>query len=246
MHLASAVLLLGSLVAGQPHYEELLRGSSVTRESEQFARFVEKVARMAHGHIAKPTTNQAVRHAIEGLFENQRRPVPSEIRERLAKLPPDDADEIRSLLRAVYPEVCDPNGVEETLAAAVDAMGRGLEPGARPGEVRDRYIRAANVRSFSFGGESRPSGVGLIFEVDPKTKMLRVVTPIYKSPAHKAGIGAGDIVTHLRILNDEGGKPLPEPKLVSTRGMTPKEAEALILGRWGTPIGVVIERAKGR
>jgi hypothetical protein len=239
MHFARIIMLVGSLLTTQSLPEEPLRATSIARESEQFARFVERYARMVNVHVSKPTPNQAIGYAIEGLFENQRTPVPPAIGERLAALPQADQAESLSLLRDVYPHVCDPNGVEETFAAAVDAISRKLEPGAKVVDVRGRYIRRADVRSFSFG-EGRPSGVGLVLEVDPETKMLRVVTPIYKSPAHKAGIGAGDLVTHLRILNDAEGNPLAEPKLVSTQGMTPKEAEALILGRWGTPIGLVI------
>jgi C-terminal processing protease CtpA/Prc len=247
MPLASALVFVASMSIGGPDLPPVeFEFQSTRKDAIPFAAHVVAASRMISvGHIHQASPKQLVASAIEGLYDNRKRAVPAAIRKRLDDLPKADDDEVRLLLRQVYEDTCvsRKNGVEETLAVAIDAMNHRLEPGARPDEVRNRYIRAADVRSFS-SGEGRPAGVGLIFEADKKSGMLRVITPVRGGPAHKAGIGAGDIITHFRILTDEDGQLLPAPKLVSTKGMTYEQANAIILGRPGSQITLVIERPK--
>ena len=76
--------------------------------------------------------------------------------------------------------------------------------------------------------------------------MLRVLTPVYQGPAYNAGIRAGDIITSIRLTTDFDGKPLPEPKVYSTNGMSVERAYKLIVGPEGTPITLTVIPAKPR
>jgi C-terminal processing protease CtpA/Prc len=245
MHLVSAALIFGSLIGVPDAPTVALDFSSIRKDGREFATFVETAARMiAVGHVKESTPRQLVGWAIEGLYENRKRDVPPAVRKRLDDLPKAAAADVLRLLSDVYQEtrVSRTGGIEETLSVAVDAMSRRLEPGARPEDVRGRYIAAKDVKPF--GMIQRPVGVGLIFEADKKSGMLRVITPVRDGPAHKAGIGAGDIITHFRIYNDAAGKALAQPRLVSTKGMTRERAVEIVLGPFGTKIGLVIKRPK--
>jgi carboxyl-terminal processing protease len=79
-------------------------------------------------------------------------------------------------------------------------------------------------------------GIGLTIESDKDTGLLRVITPILNGPAYKVGIRRGDIITQIRLNTDGSGKPLWEPKIVSTKGLSVEEAEKLFLGKAGTRV----------
>ena len=51
-------------------------------------------------------------------------------------------------------------------------------------------------------------GVGIQIRQDPETDQLLVISPIYNSPAFKAGIQAGDLITAITPLVDDDGKKL--------------------------------------
>ena len=59
---------------------------------------------------------------------------------------------------------------------------------------------------------------------------LLVVTPIRGSPAYKAGVLAGDLITEIIREADENGKPFPAPEVTSTKGMETTDAVKLIMG----------------
>ena len=48
--------------------------------------------------------------------------------------------------------------------------------------------------------------------------MLLVVTPIKGSPAYKAGLKAGDIITTIIREMDSEGKPLAKPEVLDDQG----------------------------
>jgi carboxyl-terminal processing protease len=75
--------------------------------------------------------------------------------------------------------------------------------------------------------EQKFAGVGLL--IDRTSERLTVGTPIVGSPAYRAGIMAGDVITKI------GDK--------STEGMTVKEASSLMRGDPGTSVHLTIERA---
>jgi carboxyl-terminal processing protease len=70
-----------------------------------------------------------------------------------------------------------------------------------------------------------------------------VVTPIKGSPAYKAGLLAGDLITTISRDVDEDGKPLPNaPEVTSTKGMVVGDAVKKILGKKGTKVKLTVQR----
>ena len=90
-------------------------------------------------------------------------------------------------------------------------------------------------------GEFR--GVGIQIRRDLVRDGLLVVSPIKGSPAYKAGIKAGDLITEVRREVDPTGGPLPsDQRVISTKGMKIDDALTIILGKPGVPVTLAVER----
>ncbi len=72
-------------------------------------------------------------------------------------------------------------------------------------------------------------GIGVQVSVDPQTGQLTVISPIVGSPAYRAGILAGDVITAI------DGK--------TTKGMKYDEATSHIRGAPGEPVEITVERS---
>ena len=76
----------------------------------------------------------------------------------------------------------------------------------------------------------------------PLSDQLLVVTPIKDSPAYKAGIKAGDIITTVTRDVDSLGKPLNPPEVISTQGMSLTDAVEKITGKPGSNVKLTVQR----
>lgn len=86
-------------------------------------------------------------------------------------------------------------------------------------------------------------GIGISIRRDIARDGLLVVSPIKGSPAYKAGLRAGDLVTEITTDMGANGRPLPEgTETVSTKGMKTEDAIKRILGRPGSLITVKVQR----
>ena len=88
------------------------------------------------------------------------------------------------------------------------------------------------------------SGIGIQIRRDLVKDGLLVVSPIKDSPAYKAGLKAGDVITEIRRDVGPQGETLTsdQPKVISTKGMKVEEAVRTILGKQFTPIRITVER----
>ena len=86
-------------------------------------------------------------------------------------------------------------------------------------------------------------GIGVQIRRNEARDELRVVTPIYGSPAHKAGLKADDIITAIvSEVDPKTGKPYDAPITTPTKGMTTEDAVKLIKGKPNTKIKLIVER----
>lgn len=106
------------------------------------------------------------------------------------------------------------------------------------------YLDREEWLSFSKQLEGRFPGVGIIIRRDAVRDGLLVVTPIKGSPAYRAGIQAGDLITEVHLEVDKLGDPLPPSakKVHSTKGMKTDDAVKLITGKPQTPVTLIVER----
>lgn len=85
-----------------------------------------------------------------------------------------------------------------------------------------RYLSPTRLKEFHEDVDLQFAGIGIEVGIDPKTKDLKVLSPVANSPAAKAGIVAGDRI--LRI-ND-----------VSTKGLSLADASGMLRGQKDTPV----------
>src|SRR5205085_11393078 len=104
------------------------------------------------------------------------------------------------------------------------------------------YFDAETVQKLESDIKGTFTGIGVQIRKDVEKDMLRVVTPIKDSPAYKAGILEGDILTTITREVDSNGKQLETPEVISTKGMALSDAVKKILGQRGTKVKVTIER----
>lgn len=145
-------------------------------------------------------------------------------------------DEIRQLAqvidrikRAYVDEVDD----EKLIQDAIDGMLSGLDP-------HSAYLTPDDFSDLQEGTTGRFGGLGI--EVQMEEGAVRVVSPIDDTPADRAGVRAGDLITRLDGESVQGmnlnqavdimrGEPGTEITLTIRRGTE------------GTPIEITIERA---
>jgi carboxyl-terminal processing protease len=85
-------------------------------------------------------------------------------------------------------------------------------------------------------------GVGIQIRKDSATDQLLVVTPIKGSPAYRAGIEAGDLITLVTREVDSEGKPLNPPEVIPTKGLALSKAVTKITGKPGTKVRLTVQR----
>lgn len=95
-------------------------------------------------------------------------------------------------------------------------------------DQHSNYIPPEDMERFKVEVESEFGGVGI--QVSTEGGQLRVISPIYGSPAYKAGIMAGDTIIKIE------DKP--------TRGMTIDECIKQLKGKIGTSVNVTVKHEK--
>jgi len=88
------------------------------------------------------------------------------------------------------------------------------------------YVSPAELAEFHENIDLQFAGVGMEVALDPKTKQLKVLSPLVGSPAYWAGVRAGDRI--LRIDQTD------------TQGMTLQEAVSLLRGRVGEAVTLLV------
>jgi len=89
-----------------------------------------------------------------------------------------------------------------------------------------QYLNPDEYRQFEAQTEGNFAGVGIHLGVDPRTGYLMVISPMVGTPAHEAGILAGDIIVKI------DDKP--------TEGLRMPEVVRLIQGEPGTPVRMTV------
>lgn len=91
------------------------------------------------------------------------------------------------------------------------------------------YIGPRGVEEFHQIIDQEFVGIGIVVEGPPEAERLRVVSPVYASPAYRAGIRAGDLILEI------DGEP--------TADMSLTEAVKRIKGRRKTTVELLIQHA---
>ncbi len=185
-------------------------------------------------------TNVLTANAIKGMYRRLDETVPAEIAAKIKDpktLTDTDQKELLMSARLALGKREDlDDGKDVDLGLA--ALAQGLED---PYTV---YVDKETMKKEESRWRSQYSGIGVHIRRDLARDGLLVVSPIKGSPAYKAGLRSGDLITEVRRELDPDGNPLKaeDPKIISLKGMKTDRAIEIILGKPGTPISVVVER----
>ncbi|MCH9853214.1 MAG: S41 family peptidase [Alphaproteobacteria bacterium] len=108
---------------------------------------------------------------------------------------------------------------KELIEAAIAGMLSSLDP-------HSSYLNAESLKDFKTSTSGQFGGLGM--EVTQEQGFVKVITPLDDTPASRAGVLAGDIITH---LNGE-----------SVQGLTLAESVEMMRGKPGTKITISIFR----
>lgn len=112
---------------------------------------------------------------------------------------------------------------------------RALMEGAMQGVVSQldpysQFIDPSSYEHFQDAMQQRFAGIGIIVEQPDKQDRVRVVTPLFATPAFKAGLRPGD-----RIMEVDG---------VSTEGLEIGKVSDLLRGPEGTEVTILVQRGE--
>jgi carboxyl-terminal processing protease len=136
-----------------------------------------------------------------------------------AALPLEDMRTFVEILNRVKSDYVEPVKDETLLENAIRGMLDGLDP-------HSAYLSPEEFREVTISTSGKFGGLGI--EVQLQNGFVRIVTPIDDTPAHKAGLQAGDVI--IRI--DE----------TPVKGLTLTEAVKLMRGEPGSKVTLTILR----
>jgi len=137
----------------------------------------------------------------------------------LSPLPLQELQQLAAVFNIVKTDFVEPVDERKLINDAIAGMVSGLDP-------HSRFFDARSFREFREGTTGRFVGVGI--EIGMEDGLVKVVSPIEGSPAFRAGIRSGDLITRI----DES----------PVRGMTMEQAVRRMRGEPDTRVVLTIFR----
>ncbi len=136
-----------------------------------------------------------------------------------SSLPIEELRAFTEVFGAIKTNYVDPVEDKKLITEAINGMLTGLDP-------HSSYLDADAFRELQVGTQGQFGGLGI--EVGMEDGFVKVISPIEDTPAHKAGIKPGDLITKL----DD----------TPVKGMTLNDAVKRMRGKAGTQITLTIQR----
>jgi C-terminal peptidase prc len=219
---------------------KILDGMKLDRPvAEKFAATVLKATHQILGEYVKEVNQgDLVASAIKGLYLRADEKIPLDVKERLDKAKGLKEKELRTLLADVRQKL----GKREDLDNHKD-VDYALQRMLSPLDPYTTYIDPETLSSFKREMGGNFTGIGVQIRTDVARDQLVVISPIKDSPAYKAGIKAGDVITHIKLeKKDPSGNTLEPPEVIPTKGLPINDAVKKISGQEGTEVKLIIER----
>ncbi|HTU91118.1 MAG TPA: S41 family peptidase [Gemmataceae bacterium] len=230
--------------------KEIVESTKLLRaDAENFAeKVMDAINTITRGYVKELDRHDMVVWAIKGLYRQVdvtgTTPVlyPNKLPENIAARLKDVADMKQDELKDLLADARQAVGKREDLDKHKDidwTLKRMLYKHADPYTT---YIDKEEKERMSRQIRGRFPGVGIQIRKDSATDQLLVVTPIKGSPAYRAGIQAGDLITTVTRAVDSEGEPLSPPEVLPTKGMKLNDAVDKITGKPGTKVRLTVQR----
>jgi C-terminal peptidase prc len=188
-------------------------------------------------YVKDVVQGELIAWGIRGLYQRIEEKIPPELKERLDKAKDLDEKELTQLLTDARANLGRRDDLDnhKDLDFTLQRMLTHLDP-------YTTYIDPEALARFRQETSGNFYGVGISIRKETNRDMLYVVTPLMGSPAYKAGIKAGDVITAIKRDMDSSGSPLAETEVTSTKGLALGDAVKKILGIKGTYVTLTVER----
>ena len=135
------------------------------------------------------------------------------------KIKKENEDLLQSVIKLVQEEYIDETVEDEIVESAINGMLQSLDP-------HSLYLNQKDFKELTSDTKGEFGGLGI--EVTMERGLVKVISPIDKTPAERAGIIEGDFITHIN----------KDPIL----GKSLSEAVSLMRGKPNTEIEITIAR----
>lgn len=219
--------------------EEILESQKISdRDSRYYAQMVLRAIDMVRvGYVREVNEGTLVKWALEGVYKQINEKLPSAIEEKLNE--PEKLSQLEIL--TVLMDARKHLGKREDLANGKD-ITYSLQPMLGKLDRHTDYIDPETIQTMLRDIQGQFSGIGVQIRRNTSKDALEVVTPLMGSPAYKAGMYTGDLITTIIREVDGKGNPLAKPEVISTKGMTTEDAVKKILGKAGTKVKLIVDR----
>src|SRR5687767_4695864 len=112
----------------------------------------------------------------------------------LAPLPLEELQQLAAVFGLVKTDYVEPVDEKKLITDAISGMVASLDP-------HSVYFDKKSYKEFREGTTGRFVGVGI--EIGMEDGLVKVVSPIEGSPAYRAGIKAGDLITRIEDTRSE-------------------------------------------
>ena len=106
----------------------------------------------------------------------------------LDKIKEENEDLLHSVIKLVQEEYIDETVEDEIVESAINGMLQSLDP-------HSVYLNQKNFKELTNDTKGEFGGLGI--EVTMEKGLVKVISPIDGTPAEKAGIIEGDLITHI-------------------------------------------------
>jgi hypothetical protein len=146
-----------------------------------------------------------VGHAVAGLYRSVNEEIPAHVQEGIDKLKTMKDAELLKLVAEARRHLGKREDLDQgqDVTNSLNALFATLTP-------HSRYIPPAQLRKFNDNPGPPTQGIGMHIRRHEASDQLQIITPLFNSPAHKAGLKANDLITTIIAeVNPLTGTPLP-------------------------------------
>ena len=208
-------------------------------DAAQFARKVlEAIEIIKEDYVREVNEGQMVGWAIRELYNYLEEPIPPQTEARLKNVDTISAIQpLRKLLIEARKDLGKREDLDnlKDLTIALQRMLNKLDP-------HTTYIDPEARKQFEKEIAGNFTGIGIQIRKDVASDRLLIITPIKGSPAQKAGLQAGDIITTIIREVDSDGNPLSPTEVTDTKGLALNKAVKMILGQPNTKVKLRVQR----
>jgi carboxyl-terminal processing protease len=198
---------------------------------------IEGIKVLRESYVKELNQGEMVGWAVRGLYRRPDLRVPDDIKGKIDKIKDLKEPDLITLLADVREKL----GKREDLDKPKD-VDISMQQVMTHLDPHTTYIDKETRDQFETEISGNYTGIGARIGKDTARDMLLVITPMKNSPAYKAGLKTGDIVTTITLEVDREGKKLPQPEVLSTKGLSVSDAVSKIKGQPGTDVKLTVER----